>query len=285
MSSHWTSFWQFQTLRSCFNIGFLALFCLFFGLKLSFLLPKNIAAVSFRTLLLILCTFCLFCASPSLTFTQMATGLYTYPIFVVVLAISILGEKLNHLKVLALFLGILGGSLVLKPWDSEFSSLQLLPLLAGLFFACNLIVLRKFCQHESPFALNAAVAVGFLFSGVVGGLLVDSLNLAKSWFSAMPFIAIGWLPLTLTVVTISILAAFFNLLGNLCLVRAYQTAESSWLAPLDFLYLAFALFWGKVMFKTFPDVSALFGMLLILFSGIVVTLQAIRSNKNKQASS
>ena len=53
----------------------------------------------------------------------------------------------------------------------------------------------------------------------------------------MPYIAIGWPELTIFSLMIAVIASLFNLSGNLCLVKAYQTSESSFLAPLDFLYL------------------------------------------------
>ena len=105
----------------------------------------NIPKVAFRTVFLILCMFCFFCAAPALTFAQMAVGLYTYPIFVVIFAAFLLNEKMNYLKISALFLGVLGAGSVLKPWAADFSKFQMLPVLAGFFYACNLFVLRKYC--------------------------------------------------------------------------------------------------------------------------------------------
>jgi drug/metabolite transporter (DMT)-like permease len=60
-----------------------------------------------------------------------------------------------------------------------------------------------------------------------------------------------------------------NLSGNICLARAYQTADSSWLAPIDFTYLLFAAFWGRVIFDEWPPQQALLGMSLIAFAGIL----------------
>ena len=78
-AAEWTSFWQFQTLRSIFNLFLLVIVPPLFGIKLSKLLPKNIIMVIFRTLFLVLCMFFFFCAAPKLTVAEMATGLYTYP--------------------------------------------------------------------------------------------------------------------------------------------------------------------------------------------------------------
>ncbi len=278
-AADWTSFWQFQTLRSFFNLLLLISLPSFFGIKLSKLLPKNILLVAFRTLFLILCMFFFFCAAPKLSIAQMATGLYTYPIFVVIFAFFFLKESLNFLKLIALLCGIIGASLVLKPWSIEFSIFQIFPIMAGFFYACNLFVLRKFCSNESPLAMTSAVAVGFILSGCLGMFFVDHIMVNPTIKESMPYIAIGWPELTIFSLFIAAFASFFNLSGNLCLVKAYQTSESSFLAPLDFLYLIFALFWGKVIFNTLPDSLGLFGIFLILISGVVVAIQANKLKK------
>ena len=71
--------------------------------------------------------------------------------------------------------------------------------------------------------------------------------------SAMPFVMIGWPELTLTVLVICLISSILNLSGNMCMARAYQTADSSWLAPLDFTYLLFAALWGRVLFDSWPS--------------------------------
>ena len=220
--------------------------------------------------------FFFFCAAPKLSVAQMATGLYTYPIFVVIFAVLFLKENLNFLKLSALFFGIIGASFVLKPWSNNFSIFQIFPVFAGFFYACNLFILKKFCSKESPIAMTAAVAVGFMLSGCLGMIFVDYFIINPTIKENMPYIAIGWPELTIFSILIAVIASLFNLSGNLCLVKAYQTSESSFLAPLDFLYLIFALFWGKVIFNTLPDLLGLFGIFLILLSGVAVAIQANR---------
>lgn len=275
-----TSFWQFQILRSLGNIIILALIPVFMGFQFSILRPRNFWMVTLRTAILLLCMVCFFSAAPTLTFAQMATGLYTYPIFVVIFSFVFLKEKLTRLKLTALFFGICGATLVIKPWATDFSFLLLLPIFAGFFYACNIIILRKFCFLESPFAMNASAAIGFFLSGIIGVIVVDGFIQNHTFEKLMPFIAVGWPKLTLLVFAFAFLASILNLSGNLCLVRAYQTSEGSWLAPLDFMYLVFALFWGKVIFNNFPDYLSLLGIIFILLSGATVALQSLKLVKN-----
>ena len=71
-----------------------------------------------------------------------------------------------------------------------------------------------------------------------------------------------------------------NLSGNICLARAYQTADSSWLAPIDFTYLLFAAFWGRVIFDALPLKQALLGMSLIAFAGILTAWREQKRQAN-----
>ncbi len=269
-----TSFWQFQTIRSSYNL-LLLIFISSFWFHPSILIPKNIPSVLFRSSFLIICMFCFFCAAPSLTFSQMATGLYTYPMFLVILAVLFLGEQLNIWRFLSLTSGVVGAVLILQPWDNNFTFLQLFPILAGFFYACNLVCVRKYCKDESPLALTATVAVCFLISGILGGQFVDLFTIGSTLKEEMPFIAVGWPEVSLFLFLIAGVASACNLSGNLCLVKAYQSAESSWLAPLDYLYLIFALVWGKILFDQLPNIFACFGILLIISSGVLVALQTV----------
>jgi drug/metabolite transporter (DMT)-like permease len=85
----------------------------------------------------------------------------------------------------------------------------------------------------------------------------------------MPFVAIGWPELTLLVAAFALFASVLNLSANICISRAYQTADASWLAPVDFSYLIFAAFWSQVIFDQWPTRSAIIGMILIGTAGII----------------
>lgn len=263
-----TSFWQFQTLRAMGNALLIIILAMISG-GFSLLVPKNWQPVYLRGVMLSICMFCFFSGAPFLTIAQMAAGLYTYPLFVSLLAGPVLGETVGPWRIAALVIGAVGAGLILDPFNAEFSLIQLLPVAAGFFYACNIIILRRDCRLENPLSLTLAVAVLFFITGLVGVILLSLMPPPQDIIAMMPFVAIGWPELTLVVLGFALFCSLLNLSGNICLARAYQTADSSWLAPIDFSYLLFAAIWGRVTFDVWPPQQSLIGMGLIAFAGMV----------------
>ena len=263
-----TSFWQFQSLRAAANIVLLIIVCAIGG-TFRLMIPINRTAVFIRALVLMACMFCFFGGAPSLSVAQMATGLYTYPIFITLMAGPVLGETIGKWRVFAVLLGSAGALTILRPWADSFTPVQILPIFAGFFYAINVMIVRRYCRGESPIALTLAVAIVFLASGIAGITLLSLFPLPLSVQLAVPFVAMGWPTLTVMIITFVVIASFLNLFGNICLSRAYQTAESSRLAPLDFSYLLFAALWSKILFDTWPTFFTLIGMALIACAGML----------------
>lgn len=263
-----TSIWQIQTVRSLMNLCILFVLAALGG-GLHLLLPLNKKPVFLRAFFLSICMFCFFAGAPYLSVAQMGAGLYTYPIFISLLAHSVLGETIGPWRIASIILGVIGANLILQPWTESFSLIQLLPILAGFFFACNVLTLRRACRHESTLALAFALALIFITAGLSGAVLLSLFPLPDTLQQSMPFVAIGWPELTLMVLGIAGATSLLNLAGNISLTRAYQTADASLLAPLDFSYLLFAAFWGNLIFDSWPDNLSWLGMFLVIGAGIL----------------
>jgi len=133
MSSH-TSFWQIQTLRSVLNLSIVFVLASIGG-GLALIKPRSYRAVYMRAGFLVICMFFFFSGAPFLSVAQMAAGLYTYPLFICLLAGPVLGETIGKWRIASIILGFCGGMIVLSPWKEGFSIVQILPTIAGFFFA------------------------------------------------------------------------------------------------------------------------------------------------------
>lgn len=267
-----TSFWQLQTLRSLSNLVLIVLLGWTAG-NLVLIRPVNWKPVLLRAAFLTVCMFFFFAGAPFLSPSQMGAGLYTYPLFISLLAAPVLGEKIGPWRISALATGACGAAFLLAPWEADFTWIQIMPIIAGFFYAANVLTLRKACRNESPLALAFMVALCFVTSGLLGITVLSLFPLSGAAQAQMPFVAIGWPALSWLIAGFAVFASMLNLLGNICLSRAYQTADASWLAPIDFSYLAFTVVWGYLLFAKWPDANEWIGMTLIATAGIVTVVR------------
>lgn len=268
LTSSEVSLWQFQLLRSSCNLFLLMVLArVLWGTTPPW--PKRIWTVMLRSLFMVGAMIWFFGGIPFLSLSEIAAGLYVFPLFVTVLSVVVLGEKVGLRRVMAVLAGFTGTLLTLKPGTASFQWVSLMPVVAGLCFAGSVLTTRKLCREESPLTMAFGVAVAFIIvaiAGLAATTIAQPGDLAVRW----PYLFTGWHQLELWVAGIIVLASCLNLTANIGLTKAYQSAESSWLAPFDYSYLVFATFWGFVMWNNVPDVFSLAGMALIAGAGCYI---------------
>ena len=218
---------------------------------------------------------CFFSGAVTLDFSLMIAGLYTYPLFITIMAKPLLGEKLSFSRVSGLTLGILGSFFILEPWRTEISYVQLLPICAGFFYACNIIFIKRFCAKESPMALETIRSIIFILISVLGIIYAENI-LSASIKSELHFISKGWPDITSLIILICIVASISSLLGNILIIKGYQKADGSLLAPFDFLYLVFAVLWGRIFLGAWPSFLDFLGIMFIILAGIISSLEVFK---------
>ena len=270
-----SSLWQFQFLRAFFNLTLILV-----GLAIAgqwiLIRPKNLKAVVARTVALMCTMMFFFSGSPFLTLAEMGAGLYTYPIFMTILSYMFLGEKVGPWRIGAIVMAACGAILIIQPGARAFHVSQLLPIIAGFTYAVNATIVRRHCRQESPITMAVWAGFGFLTISLVGAIIIAALPIAEATRATWPFLFNAWPTLGVVVLLTAAVAAACNVCGNILIVKAYQSAELSWLAPIDYAYLIFATFWGFVLFTDIPGRMTVAGMALIAGAGI---LTAIRENR------
>ena len=285
LTSSSVSLWQFQLLRSGINLSLLLVFS-YFVWGLHNLVPKRLWAVALRSTCQVGAMFFFFAGIPFLSLTEIAAGLYVFPLFIAVLSTIVLGERVGPRRIFAILTGFTGAVLILKPGTASFQPYALLPVGAGLFYAATILITRKLCREESPVALSFGVSIAFVSLGILGLLITTGLavfELAPDMAVQWPYLFTGWHPLEGTVLAIIAACSCLNVTANIGLSKAYQSAESSWLAPFDYSYLIFATFWGIVMWNDVPDQWSFTGMAMIAGAGIYVAWRERQESQIRQA--
>jgi len=275
------SLWQFQFLRSAGNLGLLLVFSRYIWGKTR-PIPKSWGSVALRSLLLVAAMVLFFGGIPFLGLSEIAAGLYVFPLFVAILSALVLGEKVGPRRLVAIIAGFIGTLLILKPGSEAFQWVAVMPVAAGLCYAATILTTRKLCRDENPATLALGVSVAFVVVGVIG-IAIMTLAAPSSAAIRWPYLFTGWNQLSLWAAGVVVACSFLNLTANIGLAKAYQSAESSWLAPFDYSYLIFATFWGIVMWNDVPDMLSFAGMLMIAGAGCFVAWRERRDSQLRQA--
>ena len=261
------SFWQFQMVRASSNTVLLLAFAWFMmgGLPRR---PKRPFAVAARVAMMVLATLFFFGGIPKVTIVEMAAGLYTYPIFVTVLSAIFLGERVGPMRVAAVLVGAAGAMLILQPGGEDFELIKLMPVGAGLAYGCNVIITRRWCRGENAVTMSISIAGTFVVIGTVGCLVLAYNPTSEGFRETFPYLAFGWRDAVAWVFAATLACSVLNASANVLLTKAYQSAESSWLAPFDYTYLIFAALMGVLIFGNVPGPWQVLGMGLIASAGI-----------------
>jgi drug/metabolite transporter (DMT)-like permease len=263
-----TTLWQLQSYRALLNIALVWLIVRQLMPDMS-VKPKRPAIVAMRSMFQVGALTLFFGGAPFLSLAQMAGGLYTFPLFVGLFGL-LLGEPVGPRRIVAIAAGFFGTLLVLRPETGTFSLINLMPVGAGFSYALFVITTRRLCRDETPAALVLGANIGIATVGFLGLLMVPYLPVSDSIRSAYPFLLTSDAPWVLPVVVVIVSCALLNTIGNLCLSKAYQSADSSFLAPIDYSYLLFATIWGILLFGDFPTLPTALGLSLIAGAGIFV---------------
>ncbi len=266
------SLWQFQLIRSSLNLLLVLILArMIWGTSRP--APKRWWAVMLRSFFLVVTMVFFFAGIPFLSLAEIAAGLYVYPLYIAVLSGVFLGERVGPRRVFAILAGFVGTLLILKPGTDSFRLVNLLPVIAALWYALTVMSTRKLCREESPVTLAFGVAITFLAAGLVGTLALSTSVVSHAlgtWPEQWPYLFSGWRDIPMWVVGLIMCCSLLNVTANISLSKSYQSAESSWLAPFDYSYLIFATFWGFVFSGTIPDNWTFAGMSLIAAAGIFV---------------
>jgi len=250
--------------------------------QLRLIRPQKPLAVLARTGALMLTMTFFFSGSPFLTLAEMGAGLYTYPIFMTLLSVLFLGERIGPWRIGAILVAAAGAVLITRPGSQAFHIAQILPIFAGLTYAINATIVRRYCRQESPLTMAVWAGAGFLTVSLLGAVVIGALPITQAVRDTWPFLLTAWPTLGLGVLGLAFAAAICNVSGNILIVKAYQSAELSWLAPIDYTYLIFATFWGFVLFSDLPNLSTISGMALIALAGIVTALRENQIGKSQK---
>ena len=203
-----------------------------------------------RGMLLAAATLIYFTSLTVLPLADAAAIAFVMPLFVAALAVPMLKERLDAPRVLAILVGLAGALIVVRPGTAVFTLYALLPMGMALCNALYQILTRKVAGVEHPLTS--------LMWGAIVGAVLFSAALPFAWKT--PDQPGHWALLGV----IGVLAS----VGHYLLIRAYDHASATLLAPYTYTAMIWAMLLGLLVFGHFPDGWSLAGIAVIVASGL-----------------
>lgn len=263
--------WQFHFTRSCMTAVLLGLGAVVLGWRIR---PRNWGAVVARSAIHGSAMVIYFGALAFLDVALVAAGLFTAPIWVLLISRFAYGHAIGPVRVIAVALGFVGVILVLGPEALGGASLAaLLPIIAGALYAMGNIATREWCGEESAQTLLA----GFFGAlGVIGALGMVALMLMPLDVPAGPdgFLQRGPVWASGEFYFWTAVQAVGSLIGVGFMIRAYQITDASRASVLEYIILPASAFWTWVIWGKGLEPLAVLGMVLIVAAGSMIALRA-----------
>ncbi len=262
--------WQFQVLRSAMGLPLIILVSF---LGFGTLWALRLWAVALRSFFVAFAMLFYFGSLAFMPLAQALAGLFTSPIFILLITAFILREPVGPARIWAVFIGFIGILLVLDSDWSTLSWISFLPVVGGLFYAMGAVATRQLCEGESTLSMLAML---FLIQAIIGALALAVLGQFEFTVpeGAAGFIQRGWVWPVTAALPFILLQAVGSVLGVGLIIRAYQIGTASYVAIYEYSVFISGPFFAWMLFGQTVTALQAGGIILIAAAGIVIALRS-----------
>ena len=188
---------------------------------------------------------------------------YAMPLFVVILAALMLGERVRKVRLTAVGMGMIGVLIILWPRLTTFSGEGVDPRLA---FGALVVLCGSLCAAFAQIFVRRMVeteetaAIVFWFS--VTATCLSLLTIPFSWAVPSPKAAM-----------FLVCSGLVGGVGQILLTSAYRYSDASIIAPFEYASMLFAVAIGYLIFEEVPTLGMLVGAALVIAAGLLIILR------------
>jgi len=170
---------------------------------------------------------------------------FTGPVWVALLAVVALGEKMTAARITAVALGVVGVVIIVRPGLDHIEVGQVVALLAAIGFAGSIILVKSLTRTES--------VVSIIFWMLILQSAIGAIPAAMVWQNP-PMTLWPWL----------MVIAVCGTYSHFCMTHALRHADATTVVPLDFLRVPLTAVAAWLIFSERFDVFTVIGAAVIL---------------------
>ena len=182
------------------------------------------------------------------------------PVFAMMLAIPLLGEKVGPVRWSAAGIALVGALVLLRPTPASFQPAALLALAAALAMGLEITLIKLLSGRETWLQI--------LFINNSFGLVIASAAVLPFWTMPSPA---QWAALAGV--------GLFMACAQMCYVNAMARAEASFIVPFAYATLIFAAAFDMAVFARIPDAITTLGAAIIVAGAALLAWREARLRK------
>ena len=195
----------------------------------------------------------------------------SYPVFLSVMAIFLLGEKLIFREWTAIIIGFVGICLIFLP-SVDSSQLTLRHHLLGISNAVMTGMAYMSIRGLSKYYDQRTIILSFMLSGIILPVISLSLGSIEEYPQFDFFIQKFDTP-KMEHIPVILLLGIAALVGQVYLTKAFSYQKTGVIAAVGYSNIVFSIIFGTMLGDAFPDVLSMTGIMLIIICGVMVSFK------------
>jgi drug/metabolite transporter (DMT)-like permease len=225
---------------------------------LGVLLTKRPGAQISRSLLLLASTTFFFFAVKEVPLAKAASISFMTPFFVTLLALPMLGERIDPKRLAAVIVGFLGVLVVIRPGSEVFQPASVLIVGSAFCYAVYQVFTRKVAGIDRP-------ETSVMYSALIGTLVMTAV---------VPFV---WTPPTnLTDILLHLALGCLGAGGHWCVAKAMTYGQANVISPFQYWQMIGSVIVGYIISGLLPDAITWFGASIIIAAGVTIAITETR---------
>ena len=193
-----------------------------------------------------------FYALTLIPFAQLFAFEFSVPLWVMLAAPFLLGERLTNIRIISILVGFIGILIVTRPWLAGLAPGIIPAALCAIGFACSVIFTKQLTQKVSiTCILFWLTSMQLLMAVICAGYDGDISLPSSSNFIWIIIIGIG------------------GLLAHFCITKALQLAPATVVTPIDFCRLPVIAAIGYVFYNEALDIFIIGGAITIFIANYI----------------